>query len=198
MHPDLFPGNFPGISSGIFPDRAAALNFAAARAGAEQFQFVCNSRSINMLAVLTDCLRHCSDFRMCTAFITEGGLESILETLALLQEHRIPGKILTTDYLYFSEPRALDRLARFSNLELKLYLTSGQKAGFHPKGYIFCQDRHGQEPFPGLQEQYREWQAEAQHGQHYHIIIGSPILLPVPSSLTRNGISKSMLLRTAG
>ncbi len=37
----------------------------------------------------------------------------------------------------FSDPKALDKLATFSNIELKMYLVPDSKNGFHTKGYIF-------------------------------------------------------------
>ena len=47
------------------------------------------------------------------------------------------GKILTTDYQNFSEPRALRKLAELSNIILKMYRTDEAQEGFHTKGYIF-------------------------------------------------------------
>ena len=47
------------------------------------------------------------------------------------------GKILTTDYLAFNDPAALDKLHSLKNIELKMFVTHGYKDGFHTKGYIF-------------------------------------------------------------
>ena len=46
------------------------------------------------------------------------------------------GLILTTDYLYFTEPGALRQLLALPNLEVRIFRTQGA-AGFHTKGYIF-------------------------------------------------------------
>lgn len=54
-----------------------------------------------------------------------------------MEQRGIPGKILTTDYLTFSDPKALRILASFKNIELKMYVTENVKEGFHTKGYIF-------------------------------------------------------------
>ena len=43
------------------------------------------------------------------------------ETLRELERRGIKGRILTTDYLCFSDPYALDRLAALKNVELKMY-----------------------------------------------------------------------------
>ena len=45
------------------------------------------------------------------------------------------GKILTTDYLYFTEPKALRKLKEFLNIEIRLY--SHEKEGFHTRVFIF-------------------------------------------------------------
>ena len=50
------------------------------------------------------------------------------------------GRILTTDYLCFSDPAALDTLASLSNIELRMYQTERAGNGFHTKGYIFQND----------------------------------------------------------
>ena len=47
------------------------------------------------------------------------------------------GKILTTDYQNFSEPRALRKLAELNNITLKMYRTKDAGEDFHTKGYIF-------------------------------------------------------------
>ena len=52
----------------------------------------------------------------------------------------IPGEILTTNYLTFSEPRALEKLNSLSNITLKMFDTEEAAEGFHTKGYIFRKD----------------------------------------------------------
>lgn len=54
-----------------------------------------------------------------------------------MERRQIPGKILTTDYQNFSEPRALRKLAELSNITLKMYRIDEAQEGFHTKGYIF-------------------------------------------------------------
>lgn len=49
----------------------------------------------------------------------------------------IEGRILTTDYLEFSDPKALRKLASFKNIELKMFMSEEAGEGFHTKGYMF-------------------------------------------------------------
>ena len=79
----------------------------------------------------------CDEFFISVAFITMGGITPLLQTLKELERRGIPGKILTTDYQNFSEPRALRKLAELSNVTLKMYRTDEAQEGFHTKGYIF-------------------------------------------------------------
>ena len=44
---------------------------------------------------------------------------------------------MTTNYLMFSEPEALEKLAGLKNIELRMYVTNAETGGFHTKGYIF-------------------------------------------------------------
>lgn len=85
-------------------------------------------------------LLNCDSFSISVAFITKSGIEPLLMTLKELEKRNIHGRILTTDYLLFSDPTALDKLAELTNIELKMYETSHESGGFHTKGYIFKKD----------------------------------------------------------
>ena len=105
-------------------------------------------------------LRKCDSFSISVAFITRSGITPLLQTLKELEERNIPGRILTTDYLAFSDPAALDTLAGLSNIQLRMYKTGNAGNGFHTKGYIF------------------------QEKEEYRFIIGSSNL--TQDALTRN------------
>ena len=64
----------------------------------------------------------------------------MLQTLKALEKKGIKGEILTTNYLNFSEPRALEKLNKLSNITLKMYDVEVSGDGFHTKGYIFKKD----------------------------------------------------------
>ena len=102
-------------------------------------QFVSNNykEGRKVISSIEDELLSCEEFAISVAFITMGGITPLLQTLRELEKHSIPGKILTTDYLTFSEPKALRILSNFKNIELKMFVTQNEKEGFHTKGYIF-------------------------------------------------------------
>lgn len=89
-----------------------------------------------VLSTIEKELQHCREFCISVAFITMGGITPLLETLRELEQRGIPGRILTTDYLNFSAPGALEKLHSLRNLDVRMYL-SGEDNGFHTKGYIF-------------------------------------------------------------
>lgn len=90
-----------------------------------------------VLTTLETELSNCLSFSISVAFITVGGITPLLETLKMLEKKGIQGRILTTDYLMFSDPVALKKLNSLSNIELRMYCCD--KVGFHTKGYIFEQ-----------------------------------------------------------
>ena len=85
-------------------------------------------------------LNSCEEFAISVAFITESGFIGLAETFRKLESRGIRGRILTTDYLCFSEPSALEKLANLNNIELKMYHVDEAKVGFHTKGYLFKKD----------------------------------------------------------
>lgn len=105
-------------------------------------QFVSNNHKEGrkVLSSIEDELLRCDQFFISVAFITLSGITPLLQTLKELENKGIPGQILTTDYLHFSEPRALHKLSELHNIELKMYCTEDGGEGFHTKGYIFKED----------------------------------------------------------
>ena len=102
-------------------------------------QFVSNNyrEGRKVISSIEDELLSCEEFAISVAFITMGGITPLLQTLRELEQRGISGKILTTDYLMFSDPKALRILANFKNIQLKMFITENSKEGFHTKGYIF-------------------------------------------------------------
>lgn len=90
----------------------------------------------NLLVELLQELQTCKRFYFAIAFITQSGLICLKECLKCLQEKNITGDILTTDYLYFNHPKALQELQQYPNLNIRIYT----KENFHIKGYIFEQN----------------------------------------------------------
>ena len=102
-------------------------------------EFVWNSQKQGkrVISSIEQELLNCEEFCISVAFITSGGITPLLQTFLELERKGIRGKILTTDYLAFNDPAALDKLNSLKNIELKMFCTNEDKDGFHTKGYIF-------------------------------------------------------------
>lgn len=118
---------------------AAFINQSTLSNLAYKPQFISNNyrEGRKVISSIEDELLSCEEFYISAAFITMGGITPLLQTLKELEQRGILGKILTTDYLTFSDPKALRLLAGFRNIELKMFVTENSNEGFHTKGYIF-------------------------------------------------------------
>ncbi len=73
-----------------------------------EFVYNDHKQGKKVLVSLEQELKRCDEFFISVAFITDSGFESLSMILKELEQKGVPGKILTTDYLTFSQPKALD------------------------------------------------------------------------------------------
>ncbi|NLY80785.1 MAG: DEAD/DEAH box helicase family protein, partial [Lysinibacillus sp.] len=92
-----------------------------------------NKRQETVLTTLLQELKTCNTFYFSVAFITEGGLATLKTMLYDLKRKGIKGRILTSTFLNFNQPKMFKELLKLDNVEVRI--TS--KKGFHAKGYIF-------------------------------------------------------------
>lgn len=97
-------------------------------------RFVANDRAsaTNLLSVIKRQLNECERFDFSVAFIAESGLQALIETLNMLRDKNIPGRFLTSTYLNFNSPAALQKLLEYPNIETRVY-----QGSMHAKGYFF-------------------------------------------------------------
>ncbi|WP_278682640.1 phospholipase D-like domain-containing protein [Paraclostridium bifermentans] len=99
-------------------------------------KLITNTQNQNMLNELQKSLRECKSFYFSIALINFIGLQLLLDKLKELEEKCVPGKIITSTYLNFTDPKALDKIRSFKNIDLKVFVTN-KEIGFHTKAYIF-------------------------------------------------------------
>ena len=85
-----------------------------------------------VLSSIQDELDDCESFCISVAFVNSGGICCLFNDLEKMKERGIPGKIITTNYLYFNKPKALRQLREFTNIQIRMY-----EGDLHTKGYIF-------------------------------------------------------------
>jgi len=88
---------------------------------------------LSVLNVIKKELANCDEFLISVAFITGSGITPLLQ---ILKDINAKGKILTTDYNYFTQPNALLSLMKLDNVEIKIF-KSDDDIAFHTKGYLF-------------------------------------------------------------
>jgi superfamily II DNA or RNA helicase/HKD family nuclease len=89
-----------------------------------------------VLTSIKHSLTKCDEFWFSTAFITSSGVSTLINILQELKERGVKGRILTSQYLNFTQPEALRKLLKFENLDLRIVTTGN----FHSKGYLFKKD----------------------------------------------------------
>ena len=104
-----------------------------------QFLFNDYKKGQKLLSTLDEELLSCEEFSISVAFITKSGIVPLLQTFKELEKKGVKGRVLTTDYLTFSDPDALDTINSLKNIELRLFRIDNE-VGFHTKGYIFKND----------------------------------------------------------
>lgn len=123
-------------------------------------QFIVNNRKdkIKVSTTIIQELKKCDEFYFSVAFVTEDGVMQLLSALQELETKNIKGKILVSQYQNFTSPKALKRLSKFKNIELRVVTV--ERGNMHSKGYIF------------------------KKGDYYSILIGSSNL--TANALTNN------------
>jgi superfamily II DNA or RNA helicase/HKD family nuclease len=92
----------------------------------------------NVLTSLLEELEVSESFLFSVAFITESGLATLKSHFLDLKRKGIKGRILTSTFLSFNQPKVFRELLKIKNVEVRL--TSLE--GFHSKGYIFSHKTH--------------------------------------------------------
>lgn len=100
-------------------------------------KLIVNSDQSNLLNELKICLSECEKFYFSVAFINFSGIQLLLDTFRDLELKGVEGKIITSTYLNFTEPKALEKIKSFSNIDLKVFIANKDNGGFHTKAYIF-------------------------------------------------------------
>ena len=99
-------------------------------------KLIVNSQRGNLLKELKESLSECISFYFSVAFINFSGLQLLLDSFKEVNERGVKGNIITSTYLNFTEPKALDKIRGFENINLKVFIAD-KEHGFHTKAYIF-------------------------------------------------------------
>ena len=99
-------------------------------------KLILNGNNENVLQELSGSLIGCKRFYFNVAFVTYSGVQLLLEQLERVAKLGVKGKVVTSTYLNFTDPKAIRKIESFSNIETRIFITK-KNLGFHPKAYIF-------------------------------------------------------------
>lgn len=103
--------------------------------GSQNFLTV-NNKGANFYSELVKAFETCISFRINVAFVTFSGIQILLDTLKNAELNGTKGKVITSTYLNFTDPKSMRKLRNFNNIELRIFVAKREQ-GFHPKSYIF-------------------------------------------------------------
>jgi len=86
-----------------------------------------------VLSTILEELRYCNEFYISVAFVTTSGVATLMNTLKELEEKGVKGKVVVSQYLNFTQPEALRKLLKFTNIDLRIATNENS----HSKGYLF-------------------------------------------------------------
>jgi HKD family nuclease len=102
----------------------------------EEYQpkLLLNSPESKVLSNIITELKKCDEFFFSVAFVTNSGVAVLIETLKELEKKGVNGKIIVSEYQYFTEPRALERLLGLKNLDIRII---SEEQHLHSKGISY-------------------------------------------------------------
>ncbi len=92
------------------------------------------TKNEKVLTTLIRELNKCISFKFCVAFLSDSGVQVLINTFNNLKDKSTKGIIIVSEYQYFTQPKALRRLLQFKNIELRIVKSN---FNMHAKGYIF-------------------------------------------------------------
>lgn len=90
-------------------------------------------RQNDVLSYIKKGLSVAKEFMISVSFIRMSGVSMLLQTLKDLEGTDTKGRIITTDYLRYTEPKALKKLLSCNFIDIRVIT----EEAFHTKGYLF-------------------------------------------------------------
>lgn len=121
-----------GSVPNIWVSPGIGLSAMVGNDGLPELVFNDGSKGIRIHMSLVNEMTRCDGFEFSVAFITTNGLATMYDAFRNLAERGVRGRILTTDYLGFNDPDALEWLLEHTDHEIRVC-----EERFHTKGFVF-------------------------------------------------------------
>src|SRR5699024_8544543 len=97
----------------------------------------------NLYKQLREDIRNSSMIYILSSFLMKSGIDVIINDLQYALKNGADIKLLTGDYLFVTDPEALEKLLEIKddNLEIRMWRSEG--ISFHPKSFIFKHKEEG-------------------------------------------------------
>lgn len=92
-----------------------------------------NEYQRDVLSHLKRGLEMADEFLFAVSFIRLSGIEMLLQTFKDMEKRNVKGRIITTDYLAYTEPKAIRKLLSYDFIDVRIIT----EEAFHVKGYLF-------------------------------------------------------------
>jgi superfamily II DNA or RNA helicase/HKD family nuclease len=89
---------------------------------------------------LIEKLEQASTICVLTSFVMKSGVTFLIEALMQAVKNGADIKICTGDYLFITQPDALEELLKIEGLDIRIWRSNG--VSFHPKAYLFKSNEH--------------------------------------------------------
>ncbi|HJE90269.1 MAG TPA: DEAD/DEAH box helicase [Dietzia timorensis] len=99
-------------------------------------RLVYNAEQNTMFKAIVEELRRSHAFTFSVAFVSPDAIASLKQPLV---DFAGTGRIITSTYLGFNNPKAFRELANLRDLGIEVHVVDGAGRGFHPKGFLFEQ-----------------------------------------------------------
>lgn len=127
---------FDALSKGL---KTSFLDYKVDSEEIYQAQLVQNSYPVKkVIDIFESELETCESFWFTTAFFSMSGLCTLYSLLEDLERRNVPGCILVSQYLNFTQPDALNKLKQYSNIKVRIETNSN----LHAKIYMFKHQDH--------------------------------------------------------
>lgn len=127
------------VTSNIYEDLKSALvsgfidHSQASKHDFKPQLLVNDGKGKKVLTSINKHLQSSDKFWFSVAFVTTSGIACLKQELIELEKKQVPGRILVSQYLNFTQPEALRELLKFKNIDVRIATDSN----FHAKGYLF-------------------------------------------------------------
>lgn len=95
------------------------------------------NRDVKFLNCLETEFGTCDEFKFVIAFVRMSGIQLIIDQVQKMSARGVKGEIITSNYLFSTQPHAVKKLIDIPNINVKIVDVTAFSKGLHAKSYYF-------------------------------------------------------------